>query len=300
MATNCIVLFVQNLIHEGSIASKLSDVKPAQSAAYLIDRIVSGPFPSVEGLKTKKVFDAEIGRWRHRITAGKATWPGQDIEACQDAIDTYTLASFKRESQHEVAEEEAGLWEREWIDRFRITAELLPPLDRIVVGVDPPGTTGQCGIVVKGRGKVRKLDHCYTLDDCSTEFGASPAEWAKEVIRAYNDWEADTIVVETNFGGAMVKQVIRSTKGGENLRIIEVHASRGKVIRAEPCAALAEEGREHAVGDAFEELEKEKCRYQAGQESPNRMDADVWATTELMITRSKAAPPPKKSRNARY
>jgi phage terminase large subunit-like protein len=237
--------------------------------------------PAVEGLE----FESEElpdGRRRYRITAGTATWEGQDLETCERQLNDWGRVSFMREAQQEVDEVEDGLWKRERdIDPHRISSKNLPRLERIVVGVDPPRSTGQCGIVVGGRATVNGVKHYYTLEDCSPPPNSSTGTWCHAVIDAFNRWNADAVVVEVNFGGRMVKYSLKQTKGGENLKVIEVTASRGKLVRAEPVQGLAEEGRDHHVG-VFVELEKEKCSYKAGDESPNRMDADVWAKTELM------------------
>lgn len=102
MAENCAVLFVQNLIHKRSIATRLSNMVPSLKADFLVDRIVSGPHKAIEGLETEVAYDASFGANRTLIKGGEPTWPGQGFLACQNAIDTYGLAAFLRESQHEV------------------------------------------------------------------------------------------------------------------------------------------------------------------------------------------------------
>jgi hypothetical protein len=276
-SSDCAVLFLQNLIHKDGIVAQLVDGR----ADFLLDREVPTVEPAVEGLE----FESEElpdGRRRYRITAGTATWEGQDLETCERQLNDWGRVSFMREAQQEVDEVEDGLWKRERdIDPHRISSKNLPRLERIVVGVDPPRSTGQCGIVVGGRATVNGVKHYYTLEDCSPPPNSSTGTWCHAVIDAFNRWNADAVVVEVNFGGRMVKYSLKQTKGGENLKVIEVTASRGKLVRAEPVQGLAEEGRDHHVG-VFVELEKEKCSYKAGDESPNRMDADVWAKTELM------------------
>jgi predicted phage terminase large subunit-like protein len=116
MANNCAVLFVQNLIHRTSIASRLSNQVFDLKADFLVDRIISGPHRAIEGLETTVVYDREIGANRHVIVDGQATWAGQSREACQGAIDTYGLEAFLRESQHEVFGNAGALFNRDWFE----------------------------------------------------------------------------------------------------------------------------------------------------------------------------------------
>ncbi|HOT49675.1 MAG TPA: ATP-binding protein, partial [Candidatus Hydrogenedentes bacterium] len=149
-------------------------------------------------------------------------------------------------------------------------------LDRVVVAVDPTCTrTGdEAGIVVCGKCG----DHYYVIADLSLK--ASPDVWAKTAVDAFILYEADRIVYETNQGGEMVEHTIRTVDRHVPLR--SVHASRGKITRAEPVAALAEQHRIHHVG-MFPKLEDELCSFtgKPGQASPNRLDAFVYAITEL-------------------
>jgi phage terminase large subunit-like protein len=121
----------------------------------------------------------------------------------------------------------------------------------------------------------------YVLSDNSLL--GSPKAWSTEVIAAYNRNRADRVVGEMNYGGDMVEHTIRTAPDGENISYKNVSASRGKAIRAEPIAALYEQGKAHHVG-TFSELEDEMCSWLpgVGMSSPNRMDAMVWAITELL------------------
>ena len=158
--------------------------------------------------------------------------------------------------------------------------------DRVVVGVDPPASAGgdACGIVVAGR-REGKL---YVLADCSVE-GASPERWARAVAIAAAEWGASHVVAEANQGGAMVESVLKAADAGLKVRL--VHASRGKVARAEPVAIRFETGRAFLAG-TFPDLEEELSGLQIGggyegpTRSPDRADAMVWALTELGETRS--------------
>ena len=159
-----------------------------------------------------------------------------------------------------------------------------PELTRIVVAVDPPviATTGSdsCGIIVAGLGVDKRG---YVIGDRTIQ-GRDPATWAHAAVAAYHDYAADRIVVETNQGGDLVVQVFKSIDA--NLPVKKVHASRGKYLRAEPVAALYAEGRVAHVGE-FPELERQMCDFAADGlaqgSSPDRLDALVWALTELML-----------------
>ena len=170
-----------------------------------------------------------------------------------------------------------ALWSRDQIDLTRIN--YLPELKRIVVAIDPAVTSNEnsdlSGIVVCGRGFD---DHGYVLDDLSLI--ASPDAWATKAILGYRQWTADRIVAEVNNGGDLVESVIRTVD--PNVPYKAVRASRGKTIRAEPVAAMYEQGKMHHVG-AFPELEDEMCDFDplTALKSPDRMDAMVWGMTEL-------------------
>jgi phage terminase large subunit-like protein len=180
----------------------------------------------------------------------------------------------RQELNAEILEDvEGALWNLSRIDSLRVTGT--PSLTRIAVGVDPPGSTkGQCGIVVIGL----YANELYVLDDMS--MSGSPEEWGLQVVKAYHNWAADVVVPETNFGGDMVMSTIRAIDPLVPLR--PVHASRGKQIRAQPISAYTEQGKMHHVG-SFAELEDEICSWTPDEpKSPNRLDAYVWAATELL------------------
>jgi len=154
-------------------------------------------------------------------------------------------------------------------------------LDRIVVGVDPAITkkegSDRTGIIIAGCKKLRGEIHYYVLDDRSLI--GTPNEWASCAINAYNEYDADRIVAETNQGGDLVEQTIRNIS---RVSYSGVRATRGKIVRAEPIAELYERGLVHHVGE-LPALEDEMCEYCGFEEdkSPDRMDALVWALTEL-------------------
>lgn len=167
----------------------------------------------------------------------------------------------------------AALWKRTDIDNHRVVKA--PDLDRVIVGVDPSATSGgdEAGIITAGRAG----DDYYTIGDDSIQ--GSPQTWAKAAVTAYHKHKADLIVAEDNNGGEMVEAVIKQVD--QNVPVKRVHASRGKATRAEPVAAISEQGRDHHVG-VFSALEDELCLWMPGDASPNRLDAKVWAMTELL------------------
>jgi phage terminase large subunit-like protein len=171
-------------------------------------------------------------------------------------------------------------WQHDLIDRYRVEFPDIPEMRRIVVAVDPSATKlgNQVGIVGAGLG----VDgHGYTFEDATDNY--SPAEWSVATLQLYDSLDADVVVIETNQGGEMCAHTIRMAcrpceqwpEGRQVPRILEVHAARGKIIRAEPIATIAEQGRWHMVG-VFPELEDELCSYVPGMPSPNRMDAHVY------------------------
>jgi hypothetical protein len=275
---NTAVLLIQNLIIPTGIFARLAGVAP-EGADFLVDRVVSGPHPAVLGLGTTMA-RGKAGASRVVISRGQATWSGQDLAACQAFIDKWGYKAFAKESQHEVGDNSGALWTRQLIQATRVA--VAPLLEQIVVGVDPPGSSGRCGIVVAGRADIGGTRHGYTLEDASPEAGATPRRWATEVVAAYHRHKADEIVIETNMGGALVAHTLKQVPGGEAARIVEVRATRSKRTRAEPISAAMEEGREHHVGTHLD-LENLMCRWVPGDESPDPLDAKVWALTRLLL-----------------
>jgi hypothetical protein len=202
-------------------------------------------------------------------------------EALSEITGDMTNLAYRMEIMAEDIDEVPGaLWKRENIDNSRVTKA--PDLSRIVVGVDPSATsTGdEAGIVTCGMDG----DQFYTLADDSVQ--GSPDTWARAAVTAYYRFMADCIVAEKNNGGEMVESVIRQVDPNINVKL--VWASRGKAIRAEPIAAISEQGRDHHVG-VFAQLEDELCMWMPGDASPNRLDAKVWAMTSLLETGTSTA-----------
>lgn len=172
-----------------------------------------------------------------------------------------------------------ALWNRAMLEDTRVSE--IPDLARIVVAIDPAASTGETGIVVVGKGWYQDDWHGFTLDDLT--LSGSPGTWGMAAVSAYHKWKADAIVGEVNNGGDMVEHVIRTVPGGKNVRYKCVRASRGKRIRAEPVAGLFEQNRGHHVG-FLADLEDQLCSWTPeDRESPDRLDAQVWAYTELLI-----------------
>lgn len=223
------------------------------------------------------------------LTKGKSTENLSNLAATfkRAVIDRYAGTRLGRqELDAEILEDVPGaLWTRRGIDESRV--DKAPELTRVVVSVDPAATGGESanenGIIVVGMGKDKQG---YVIDDWSER--GSPDKWARKVVAAYRRYEADKVVIEVNQGGDMVAQVLRSVE--PHLPIVEVRASRGKYVRAEPVAALYEQGRVRHVG-AFAELEDqmvtftpERAADRSDGYSPDRVDALVWALSELFPT----------------
>ena len=189
---------------------------------------------------------------------------------------------------------EGALWTRAMLDEALV--ESAGALDRIVVAVDPPvsskANSDECGIVVAGVkfGETKRDWRAVVLADLSFG-GATPMAWAQKVVQAFGDFEADRVVAEVNQGGDLVVEVMSQVD--PNVPVKKVHASKGKVARAEPVAALYEQGRVRhlrGLGQLEEQMGLMARNGYAGRGSPDRVDALVWALTELMIRPSDARP----------
>jgi phage terminase large subunit-like protein len=187
---------------------------------------------------------------------------------------------------------DGALWQQAGFDAQRVMA--VPVLSRIVVAVDPPVTghkgSDECGIVVVGaftEGPPQDW-RAVVLEDASVT-GASPDQWARAAIAAMDRHKADRLVAEVNQGGDLVERLIRQIDPLVAYR--GVHASRGKVVRAEPIAALYEQGRVSHLGGLMK-LEAQMCQMNRmgyhGRGSPDRVDALVWALTDLIVEPSES------------
>jgi predicted phage terminase large subunit-like protein len=192
----------------------------------------------------------------------------------------------KRFFEGEYIEEiDGALWTIELLDQHR--AEARPDFKRIVIAIDPSGSSGdedkrsdEVGVIVAGLGED---SIAYVLEDLSGRHGPGGDKgWAAIAVSAYERWGADAIVAETNYGGAMVKEVIRAR--GAHIPFREVKASRGKHVRAEPIATLYAQGKVRHFG-RFPRLEDQLLAFSSagytGDRSPDRADAMVWAISDL-------------------
>lgn len=196
-------------------------------------------------------------------------------EALSEIASDMTNLSYRMEIMAEdIDEAPGGLWTRKIIEDARVRKA--PDLSKIVVAVDPSATSegDDAGIIVAGECN----DHGYILADLTVQ--GSPLKWAEAAVAAYHKYEANKIIAEKNNGGEMVELVIKQVD--RYVPVDLVTASRDKHTRAEPVAAQYEQGRIHHVGN-FNALEDEMCLWLPGDPSPNRMDALVWALTDLTL-----------------
>jgi len=227
----------------------------------------------------QKAAEDTSGRWQTFVFSSHDN-PYLSREALADITKDMTNLAYRAEIlAEEIDDDPRALWKRDLIQHVT----RFPDLARVVVGVDPPGSEdgAECGIVVAGSCLQGDDLHLYVLGDYSLQ--GSPARWAGEVVSAYSRHSADRVVGERNYGGDMVESTIRSVEGGKAVAYKDVIASRGKAIRAEPVVAQYERGRVQHVG-AFAALEDECCNWVPGMSkwSPNRIDALVWACTDLL------------------
>jgi predicted phage terminase large subunit-like protein len=186
----------------------------------------------------------------------------------------------RQELEGELLDDVPGaLWNRKQLDDLRV--DIHSELVRIVIPIDPAMTSGEkadeTGIVPVGLGAD---GHGYVLSDLSCRM--SPDGWARRAVQAYHELKADRIIAEVNNGGELVENVIRTVDPQVSYKA--VHASRGKRVRAEPVAALYEQGKVHHVG-MYTDLEDQMCNFTPDgyDGSPDRVDSLVWGLTELML-----------------
>jgi hypothetical protein len=284
------ILGIQNVIIPDGIFAQLADGR----ADFLRRRVVSGPIPALENFSVDA--DGEVH--------GTATWVGQSVEVCRDQAQDWGLRGFKREAQHLVKDVEGALWKSGQLDALRVTDKLPVDLElvRITVGVDPSAGSGpdsdDTGIIVAGKSESAWCPVCGAIDNGPHAFAMgdytchlSPAGWGRRATEAYHDFRADAVLGEKNNGGEMVEHTVKTADATVPYK--PVHASRGKKTRAEPVAALSGDpedpnswarGRVHVVGH-LEGLEGQLTSWvpDSGQDSPDRLDAFVWALTDLLL-----------------
>lgn len=243
--------------------------------------------PSLRSRSVSKANDPQHAAKLYKKAQEKDRWatfnftshdnPFLSREALDEITQDMSSIAYRMEIMAEDIDEAPGaLWNRRIIEKYRIDKP--PELVRIVVGIDPSGTSkttsDEAGIITAG---IDKQGHGYVLEDLTDIY--SPTGWAYKAIGSYHSWKADRVVGEVNYGGDMVETIIRNID--KDVSYKSVTASRGKYLRAEPIASLYERGMVHHVGK-FNKLEDEMCLWLPGDKSPNRMDALVWCFTDLM------------------
>lgn len=205
--------------------------------------------------------------------------PSENEYLPDDYIPNVLMGLSKRKQQRflhgEFTDSEGVLWTDEIINPYRVLE--YPTLQRIVIGVDPAVSANkesdETGIIIAGI----LNDQIYVIEDCTGKY--TPNQWGNLIDRKYKQYGADCVAAEVNNGGDLVESNIRTIN--RNIRVLKIHASRGKLIRAEPVAGIYEQGRVHHVG-SMNNLEDELTTYDGTGDSPNRMDALVIAISELI------------------
>ena len=200
------------------------------------------------------------------------------VQMMQERYEGTTLG--RQELYAEVLENiEGALWTNDLIENARLPKDTEKELTKIVVAIDPAVTNNansdETGIIVVGKDANNEY---YVLEDASAKLSADA--WGKLAVRCFYEWDADKIIAEVNHGGDLVERLLRTVDPNVSYR--SVQATRGKLVRAEPIAALYEQRRVHHIG-TFPELETQMCTYTGErlQPSPDRLDALVWGLTEL-------------------
>ena len=264
----------------------------ASQISYDTVETVSTRLNPPQGVKGKLLFDLNPpsqNHWAYRIFHERKFPDGRPVpeddykwlkinpadnqyvsEQYIETLNNLTAAKRARFKDGTWSTDKGTLWKRGWIKYDNTERHY----QRIVIGVDPSGTSTGDEIGIVAAGKIG--NEYWVLDDYSLH--GTPAEWAAEVVSLYKKWKADVVAAESNFGGEMVEHTIKTTDPRVNVKL--THSSRGKIIRAEPISALYEKGFvKHRT--PFTELEDEYCDFDGTGKSPNRMDAAVFALTEL-------------------
>ena len=275
--------------HEWAIVDELASASNEKAWDNLMFGMRSGDNPQIMVTTTPRpikiikdlVNDPSVIIVRGSTYDNRANLPESFIKAIEQKYLNTRIG--RQEIFAEILDDvEGALWNFEMIERNRI--KVAPAMQRIIVAIDPAGTSKQSsdetGIVVAGLGID---DHGYVLEDQSMR--ASPSQWASEAIRLYEYWKADKIIAESNYGGDMVALTLKTASKDKVIPFSLITATRGKAVRAEPIVSLDEQGKIHHAG-IFEKLEDQMCSwipYEPHYKSPDRVDARVWALTELMV-----------------
>ena len=236
--------------------------------------------PKPTALIKKLVEREDVHVTRGNTFENEANLAQSALEMLKERYEGTTLG--RQELYAEIVDNvEGALWNSALIDETRLN-DVERDLTQIIVAIDPAVTANQnsdeTGIVVVGRDI---NDSYYVLEDLSGRYSAD--KWGRMAVNAFYDWEADRIVAEVNNGGDLVERLLRSID--TNIPFRSVHATRGKIVRAEPISALYEQRKVHHMGN-FPELESQMCTYtgESGS-SPDRLDALVWGLSELSRSR---------------
>lgn len=232
--------------------------------------------------KPNKLIKELVSRKDVAVTTGstfenEANLADSALAMLKDKYEGTTLG--RQELYAEIIENlDGALWSNAIIEQARLPADTKKDYSQIIVAIDPAVTNNEdsdeTGIVVVGKDINQQY---YVLEDVSGKY--SPDAWARKAINCYYEWDADRIVAEVNNGGDLVERLLRGID--ENIPYRSVRATRGKMVRAEPIAALYEQKRVHHIG-YFPELESQMCSYIGETKpSPDRLDALVWAMTEI-------------------
>lgn len=262
-SSDCAILFIQNVIHENSIAAQLSDGR----ADFMIDRIVSGPFPAIDGLVYEVNYDEKAKRNRYTITAGIATWDGQSIVTCEAQINEWGPTAFNQEAQHEV-EARGGIWNH--IEFRHCEKSEVPDIVRGGVWCDPAVTSNNesCanGIIADGIAQDGTVYRLFAWEAVDT-----PMSIIKRSIRTAINYHLDRVGVETNQGGDLWRDEYNSA-------LLEVKEEYRKMI-----TEALQEGTEELTEEELTklvEIEMEKILW------PNYAEAKAGAGTGSKIERN--------------
>jgi predicted phage terminase large subunit-like protein len=268
--------------HDGAWADEIASWKYPETWDMLLFGLRLGRKPRVVATTTPK--PVELVR-RLIEDADTAVTRGSTYENADNLAPTFIGQIVRRyegtrlgrqELHAEVLEDvEGAFWHLAWIDSARVKEA--PILQHIVVAIDPAATHGEdadeTGIVVAGKGEDGEF---YVVHGAG--YRLSPHGWAKRALDLYDQFKGDRIIAERNNGGEMVEETLRSVRGLAPVKTIV--ASRGKTVRAEPVAALYEQGKVHHVG-TFPTLEDQMCRFPVATEHDDQVDALVYALSEL-------------------
>ena len=234
----------------------------------------------------KKAQEDTSGRWEAFIFPSLVN-PHLSKAALADIVQDMTREGYQSEILAEdVGYDPKALWSP---DDIKHTNKLpRGGFLRVVVAVDPQSTTGQTGVIVAGSAygfdsEGKDELHVWIIDDATPEPGVKPSVWASAAVSAYYKHQADLIIGEVNHGGDMIENTIRNVEGGIEVSYKTVRASRGKAVRADPVSAAYQKDKVFHLGD-HPDLEEELCSWVPGESkwSPNRLDAMVYAVTELL------------------